>query len=101
MNDNSIKYVYTVEAVAELTGYSVGTIQDFSSRNTIPRPKQWLDPSIGRKGLYPIEAVEMLNHYRQLMSLGRGKDWVLARMSERMAEFNQRLAIMEEAIVCQ
>ena len=101
MTDSPIKYIYTVEAVSELTGYSVGTIQDFTSRGTVPKPKQWLDPAAGRKGLYAVETVEMLNHYRQLMSLGRGRDWVLARMAERMAEFNQRLAAMEEAIICQ
>lgn len=101
MHDNSIKYLYTVEAVSEQTGYSVGTIQDFTSRGTVPKPKQWLDPAVGRKGLYPIETIEMLNHYRQLMSLGRGKEWVIARMAERMAEFNQRLSIQEEAIICQ
>jgi len=93
-----IKYVHTVEAVSELTGYSVGTIQDFTSRGTIPKPKQWLDPTVGRKGLYPEETIELLLHYRQLMSLGRGKEWVLARMAERMSEFNQRVIEMEAEI---
>lgn len=100
----AIEYIYTVEEVASQTGYSVGTVKDFTSQGIAPKPRQWLDQAVGRKGLYPVETIEMLKHYRQLRSLGRSKAWVKARMSERMQEFNQRFQLQaeqEEATICQ
>ena len=98
---NNIKYTLTIESLSELTGYSTGTIHDFVYQGVVPKPKRWFDPSAGRKGLYPEDAVLLLNHYRQLMSLGRGKPWAVARAKERLAEFNHLLKEEEEALVCQ
>lgn len=80
---------YTVEALSELTGYSVGTIQDMTCRGILPKPVRGLDSSNMKKGYYPSYALDLLAHYKHLMSLGRSKEWVTMRMLERMVELCQ------------
>ena len=82
-------FKYTVEDLSELTGYSVGTIQDLTCRGILPKPARGVDPSNLKKGLYSEHTLDLLNHYRHLVAFGRSKEWVNKRMLERMVELCQ------------
>jgi hypothetical protein len=81
--------MYTVEELSIITGYSTGTIQDFTCRGIIPKPIRGQNIENLKKGFYPELALTMLNHYKHLVAFGRSKDWVNQRMLERMVELCQ------------
>lgn len=81
--------MYTVEKLSELTGYSIGTIQDLTCRGIIPKPMRGQDFNNLKKGLYPEQTFLLLEHYKHLIAFGRSKEWVNQRMLERMVELCQ------------
>ena len=62
---------YTVEELAEASGLAIGTIQNFTSYNILPKPVRGAVPGgYSSKGLYPLHTMDCIRRYKELKHEG-------------------------------
>lgn len=66
-----VKLGYTVEELAAVSGLAIGTIQNFTSYNMLPKPVRGAVPGgYSSKGLYPLQAMDCIRRYKELKQTG-------------------------------
>lgn len=65
------KIGYTVEELAAASGLAIGTIQNFTSYNILPKPVRGAVPGgYSSKGLYPLSTMDCIRKYKELKQEG-------------------------------
>jgi hypothetical protein len=72
---------YTVDQLAEYSGYSVGTIYDLTHFGIISPPARGVDPKqYSSKGSYPAIVLQQLDRYKELKMQGLKKSEIISIM---------------------
>ena len=69
---------FTIEQLAEMTGYSVATLRCMVSDGILPKAVR---AAQGLKGLYPKEALDRLLEYKELKAKGTSRSEIIKLMT--------------------
>lgn len=76
---------FTIEELAEASGYAIGTLQNLTHFGALTRPIVGIGEGFGNKGCYLPVVIQELKRYKELKMQGMKKTEIISLMkSERV-----------------